>query len=61
MEGDSFSIDSDYDRYIEDKNFHYEEFAKRKTKDIEVFRAQVRLTFSFQFFLLCCLTAAVVH
>ncbi|XP_057306159.1 sestrin-1-like [Hydractinia symbiolongicarpus] len=40
MEGDSFSIDSDYDRYIEDKNFHYEEFAKRKTKDIEVFRAQ---------------------
>lgn len=30
-----------YDHYLEDKLFHYVEFAKREKKDIEVFRAHV--------------------
>lgn len=37
-----------YDNYLEDKSFHYVEFAKREKKDIEVFRAHVSRFYNCQ-------------
>ena len=35
--------DGVYKRYVDDDLFHYQEFAKRENRNIDVFRAQVSL------------------
>jgi len=39
--------ENSFNQYIDDKSFHYEEYAKREKKDSDVFRAHV-ISFSLK-------------
>ena len=42
-----------FNQYIDDKDFHYEEYAKREKKDSEVFRAHVIIIIILIFVCFC--------